>query len=285
MDKPLNIPLRQFQQWMQQLLLDPFQQTEVPPVSYLPDSIQEQSQDTTGIQNIIEATSKLDARRHLGIYQRGYIARLRNCMSQQFSALEYALGEDIFIAFADGYLASQPSTHYNLAELGRAFPSYMQATRPDATSEVKEDWIDFMIELAKFEFDFGVLYDQKGDEDFVPVSSEDTDADIVLRDVCGIFEYQIPIRWYYTEFKQDKNPALPHPFHSFCLVVRHNYQLYLYDLHLEQYAFLRLMKEGMNAAEAGEKFKRLRPGFADTFVAVWPEWRRRWMDVKLLRKK
>lgn len=157
MDEPIKIPLNQFQQWMQQLLLDPFQHTDVAPVQFLPEHLQQQASDATGIETLIEDTKNLNARRHLGIYQQGYIARLRNCMSQQFSALEYALGEDIFVAFADGYLASHPSTHYNLGSLGKEFPNYMRVNRPDADTEVNEDWIDFMIELAQFEFD-----DEKG---------------------------------------------------------------------------------------------------------------------------
>ncbi len=281
MKEPVKIPLRQFQQWMLQLLLDPFQQTGVAPKDFLPEELKQGSVDTTGISQVIEDTEKLNARRHLGIYQRGYIARLRNCMSQQFSALEYALGEDIFIAFADGYLASKPSRHYNLAELGREFADYMQATRPDADAETKEDWIDFMIELAQFEFDFGVLYEQKGDEAFVAATLDDADDSIFLRDVCDIFEFQFPIRWYYSEFKKGENPSLPHPHHSFCLVVRHEYQLAIYDLHPEQYTFLALMKEGMTASEAKAKFKSLHPDQEDQFDKVWPEWKRRWTEIKL----
>jgi len=87
-------------------------------------------------------------------------------MAQQFSALEYALGEDLFRAFADDYLAACPSRHYNLAELGRLFPAYLQANRPGALSEEKEDWIDFVIELARFEYDLSVLFDQPAEEGY-----------------------------------------------------------------------------------------------------------------------
>lgn len=285
MKDPIQIPLHQFQQWMLQLLLDPFQQTDVQPRNLLPEELAFDSDDATGIDQVIEHTQKLNARRHLGIYQRGYIARLRNCMSQQFSALEYALGEDIFIAFADGYLASKPSAHYNLAELGREFPAYMQATRPDADADKKEDWIDFMIELAQFEFDFGVLYEQKGDEDFRAATKETSEDQMVLRDVCGIFEFQFPIRWYYSEFKNGGAPSLPHPHYSFYLVIRHEFQLAIYDLHPEQFAFLSLMKKGINASEAKEQFKALRTDQAQEFERVWPEWKQRWLKIRLFGEK
>lgn len=285
MDEPIKIPLDQFQEWMQQLLLDPFQQTDVSPLSMLPDAVQQNASDTTGISAVIENTSKLNAQRHLGIYQRGYIARLRNCMSQQFSALEYALGEDIFIAFADGYLASQPSSHYNLGELGKAFPNYMQINRPDADAEVKEDWIDFMIELALFEFDFGVLYEAKGDENYIPAELSDSEDAITLRDVADIYTFQFPIRWYYSEFKNDKKPSLPGLYRSHMLVIRHDFQMAIYDLFPDQYAFLSLVKSGLTIPEAKLKFKEDYPKIADQFDEVWPEWKRHWTDVKLFGKR
>lgn len=285
MDEPIKIPLPQFQEWMQQLLLDPFQQTDIVPVELLPESLQQDASDSTGIESVIEGTSKLNAKRHLGIYQRGYIARLRNCMSQQFSALEYALGEDIFIAFADGYLASQPSTHYNLGQLGKDFPNYMRINRPDADAEIKEDWIDFMIELAQFEFDFGVLYDQKGDNDFVAAQPDELDENLVIRDVCAVFDFQFPIRWFYSEFKSEKKPGLPHAYQSHGLVVRHNFQMAIYDIFPEQFAFLSLIKGGVNIKEAVAKFKADNPETANQFDLVWPEWKRRWIEVKVLGRR
>ena len=143
MEKKIEIPLSNFQQWMQQLLLDPFQQTNVDPRKLLPTEF-----NASSLGDVIHHSDKLTAEEHLRIYQRSYIARLRNCMSQQFSALEHALGEDIFSAFADDYLASKPSYNYNLALLGKHFPEFLEANRPDANEDKKEDWIDFIIELA-----------------------------------------------------------------------------------------------------------------------------------------
>ena len=284
MDGPKEIPLHQFQQWMQQMLLDPFQQTEVDPVELLPNGVQSAASCSTGIDQIIEDTGKLDAARHLGIYQRSYIARLRNCMSQQFSALEFALGENIFIAFADEYLASRPSTHYNLGELGRDFANYIQGNRPDSDEKVKEDWIDFMIELAEFEYEFSLLYDRKGDLTFEAPQPEESESIIQLRDVCDVFEFQFPIRWFYTEFKNDRNPSLPHPHQTFCLIVRHNFQLSLFDLNAKQFEFLSLMKQGLNLKEASDQFKKMNPDSLAEFEAIFPKWKKQWLAVNLLKR-
>jgi len=73
-------------------------------------------------------------------------------MASQFKALEYALGESLFKGFADQYLQANPSQSYTLMDLGKNFSSYLEATRPDKEYSEKEDWPDFMIELAAFEY-------------------------------------------------------------------------------------------------------------------------------------
>ena len=102
--------------------------------------------------DFINDSSRLSAEIHLSIYRQSYIARLRECMKNQFSALAFALGEELFQMFADQYLESYPSGSYTLNNLGKNFPAFLEETRPDAESEEKESWIDFIIELAKFEY-------------------------------------------------------------------------------------------------------------------------------------
>ena len=83
---------------MQHQLMDPYGQTGA----------------TAPVESLIYDSTRLSAREHLAIYQRSYIARLRDCMAQQFTALAYALGPELFQGFADEYLSACPSTHYNL---------------------------------------------------------------------------------------------------------------------------------------------------------------------------
>ena len=279
-----EIPLRQFKQWMQQMLLDPFLQTEINPVELLPEKLKNSAGSVTGIDQVIEDSQKLKAERHLDIYQRSYIARLRNCMSQQFSALEFALGENIFIAFADDYLASRPSTHYNLSELGKDFANYLQSNRPDAEEDEKEDWIDFMIELAQFEYHFSLLYDQKGDEHFKAANIEDQESNMELREVCDVFSFQFPIRWFYSEFKHDREPGLPQAYPTYCLIVRHDYQLSLYDLSQEQFNFLSLMKQGNTFEQAKLLFTSPPNQKSRNIRTPLQQWKEQWLEINLLRK-
>lgn len=278
MQKTVKIPLKDFQQWMQQLLLDPYQQTGVNP-----DDLLSNAENAASIEDVICHSEKLTAQEHLAIYQRSYIARLRNCMSQQFSALEYALGEAIFCAFADDYLASNPSNNYNLSFLGAHFAEYLENNRPDANEDIKEDWIDFMIELARFEYAIGVLFEEKAEENYQLAAIDTSEEQLKLVPVFALFKFQFPIRKYYHEFKNGKNPALPFGKESYCVVLRHKFKLSIYDLHKEQYDFLCFLKENKNMIETKEWFNSHYKENTVQFEQVWSSWKERWLDAHFFK--
>lgn len=278
MDKKIKIPLKDFQQWMQQLLLDPYQQTGVDPSSLLSNV-----SNATSIEDVICHSEKLTAQEHLGIYQRSYIARLRNCMSQQFSALEYALGETIFCAFADDYLASRPSHNYNLSLLGAHFSDHLENNRPDAEEEQKEDWIDFMIELAQFEYAIGVLFEAKAEEDYQLATIETHEDKLKLVPICALFKFRFPVQKYYSEFKNGKQPNLPIEYESYCVVLRHKFKLAVYDLHKEQYDFLSILKEQTDITIAKELFKTQYKENTILLEQIWGSWKKRWIEANFFR--
>jgi len=278
MDEKVTIPLSSFQQWMQQLLLDPFQQTTVDPNGILPDALKASS-----LEDVVQDSKRLTASEHIGIYQRSYIARLRNCMSQQFSALEYALGEDIFCAFADDYLASTPSYNYNLSLLGKHFSEFLEENRPDAAEEKKEDWIEFIIELAKFEYAIGVIFEEKAEENYQTAEHDSNENNIKLVPIFELFKFQFPVRKFYSEFKNEQKPSLPFDNESFCVVVRHNFKLAVYDLPKEQYLFLSYLKKGMDIPTAKSIFIATQKVPSAEFDKVWPHWKTTWITTKFFR--
>ncbi|MEQ6123032.1 DNA-binding domain-containing protein [Pseudotenacibaculum sp. MALMAid0570] len=272
----VHIPLPTFQEWMQQLLLDPFQQTNVNPEDILPENL-------NTLEDVVHDSKKLTAKEHLAIYQRSYIARLRNCMATQFSALEYALGEEIFCAFADDYLASRPSYNYNLALLGKHFAEYLEENRPDKKEAQKEDWIDFVIELAQFEYDLGVIFEQKAEEEYTLVETTTSEEKLQLVPICELFQFDFPIRKFYSDFKNGKEPSLPFGQETYCVVLRHDFKLAVYDLHKEQYEFLSYLKDGLTLSEAKTKFREAHPNDVEEFDFVWPNWKTRWIEAKVFR--
>ena len=273
-----EIPLANFQQWMMEMLLDPYQQLGQAN-GKLPEELQGSRLDA-----IVNHSEKLPAHQHLAIYQRGYIARLRNCMAQQFSALEYALGPELFSAFADEYLSVHPSHSYNLAELGNGFAAFLQANRPDQGEAPKEDWPDFMIELAALENLISIAFEERAEEDYTLATLETTEASLQLLPVVYLMPSRFPVRWFYTEFKHEREPEIPGLQESYCLIMRHDYKISLHDLPKEQYQLLSHLKEGHDLIKAKSLYINQAGISAAEFDKVWSQWKQRWIEAGIFRK-
>ncbi len=276
MAKKPEITLAKVQEWMQQSLLDPYA-----------GSRKAQNTQETGapqLQHLVKSSKRMTAEQHLAIYQRSYVARLRDCMSKQFSALEYALGADLFCGFADEYLQQYPSANYNLILLGEHFADYLEETRPDKNEPVKEDWPDFMIELARFEYAINIIFEEKADENYELATTEASEEALQLLPVFELFEFQFPIRWYYSAFANKEEPQLPHPEQSFCAITRHDYKLALHDLNYGQYEFLKYLKQGHTISEASDLLRSKNSIDPQQWEAFWPQWKSQWIKAGFFRQ-
>lgn len=225
-------------------------------------------------EDIVNASKRLSAVRHLNIYRQSYIARLRACMQSQFSALAYALGDELFQAFADQYLDSCPSESYTLNTLGEKFPAFLQQTRPDANEEQKESWPDFMIELAEFEYALSAIFDEKVVESGNFATDDTSDESLKITPLIRLFHHHFPICNYYLEFSQDKKPELPFPEESFCAVTRRDYKLGLFNIREAQYYFLQSMQQGHSVSGAKDELTKNFHSDRDDLEAIWPKWKK-----------
>lgn len=231
------------------------------------------TQEVYSVPDIVHASSRLSAENHLDIYKGSYIARLRECMRNQFTALAWALGDALFDSFTDDYLAVYPSHSYTLNNLGAHFAQYLQQTRPDKDETVKEDWPDFMIELAEFEFQLSVIFDEPCSYEPKVAIVSDIDSELLISPLAHLFSHTYPVRRYYLDTVLKKEPPLPLPEPEQCVVTRVDFRLGLFEVNTGQFHFLSIMKEGLSVADALTAFK-LRWGFSDTDLeAVWPAWR------------
>ncbi|KAA5532335.1 DUF2063 domain-containing protein [Taibaiella lutea] len=255
-----NFSLDELQQWMQGML-----------IYHVPVESNFGTNAGAPVEDIVNASQRLSAVSHLDIYRYSYIARLRSCMQSQFSALTYALGNELFQLFADQYLDTYPSESYSLNTLGQHFSSFLEETRPD--KEAKESWPDFMIELAGFEYTLSVIFDEYAIDTNTAATIDTPDNMLVLHPVFHLLSHRFPICNYYLEFSQGKEPELPFPEESYCAVIRLNYKLGLFSIRAAQYFFLKRMQE----THSFEKAKTMlinEKGIPQTeFDRVWPEWK------------
>lgn len=224
--------LSDLQQWMQQCLI--YQGDKPVHASALVES------------------QNLTAEQHIGIYQRSYYSRLLLCMREQFPALCYALGEELFNDFAREYLVDCPSDTYTLYELGRRFPEYLSTTRPDKDSPPaqQELWINFMVDLAHFERQLFVLFDAPGVEQTGYASEDFSDEDISLQPCLVLASYQFAVADYYHAVRRGEKPALPPMRPTHFALLRRDYLTRTLELSQAHAIFLRAMNKGCDVKHA-----------------------------------
>jgi Putative DNA-binding domain len=189
--------------------------------------------------------ARIDAADCLAIYRRSYILRLRRCLAEQFPATRHALGEPLFDAFADDYLRDCPSDSTTLYELGRRYTVWLQSNRPDRDlpEEEREDWIDFLVDLATYERELFRLFDAPGHEGGCWPDASAADADLRLQPCLTLAEYRFPVAWYYHEVRAGRSPAFPPPEVSCVVMLRRDYHTTTYPVSALHYRFLGLLHE------------------------------------------
>lgn len=219
----------------------------------------------------------------LGIYQRGYFLRIVRCMREQFPALCHALDEALFDDFVADYVRERPPQSHTLYDLGRRFPEWLEDSRPDrdAAAGERESWIDFIVDLARFERLVFTMFDAPGHEGRTFADFATPDARLRLQPCFALGAYRFPVAAYYHQVRLGEAAHLPPPGRSFVALVRTDYVTRTIALNEAQYLFLKAMAEGGGVKDGIEAASR--------HLAITPEdvrhaWqgngdRQRWIDA------
>ena len=218
------------------------------------------------------ASPRLDAAQCLAIYQRGYILRLTKCLAEQFPALCQALGRELFEGFAREYLRAYPSDSYTLYELGRRFPGYLEEARPDRdlSPSARESWIDFMVDLARYERLHFRLFDAPGHEGGPWPTPELADERLIVQPCFALDTYRYPVAWYYHAVRESPEAEFPEQRESLVAVLRHDYAITTFPINRVHYTFLLHLQASRSVAGAlthvAEVFDRPREQVARSWL-------------------
>lgn len=227
----------------------------------------------------IAPSATLSASERLAIYQRGYYARLLQCLEGQFKALCHALGKELFDDFAREYLWKYPSSSPTLALLGARFPDFLSETRPDLEAAEKEPWIDFMIALAHFEWNLYVMFDAPGHEGKPYANASEAEEALRLQACFSLHRYDFPVSIYYSAVAGGKDPDIPNRQEHFVAIVRKDFRTAIFDLLAPQYTFLQEIQAGktVNAALNATAMAYNKPE-AEAKEA-WAAWKKGWLEA------
>ena len=219
----------------------------------------------------------------LAIYQRGYFLRIASCMREQFPALCHALGEPLFNDFVAEYIRERPPESHTLYDLGRRFPAFLDESRPDRDqpAEEREVWIDFMVDLARFERQMFVMFDAPGHEGKPFASPETPDTRLRLQPAFAIGAYRFQVAAYYHAVRQKQPAELPSAEASYAAMVRVAYVTRTVVLSELDYLFLKAMVDGGGAHQGIDAVARHLKVTPDEVRRSWASEqgsRRRWIE-------
>lgn len=198
--------------------------------------------DPAGTQALFASDGKLGAVGGLAIYQRGYFLRIAACMREQFPALCHALGRTLFDDFVADYIRDCPPERHTLYDLGRRFADWIEANRPDG--DAPEAWVDFMIDLARFEYAAFTMFDAAGNEGRAFAASDTADSALRLQPAFALGRYRFPVASYYHAVRRGEAPLLPLPEPCHVALVRRDYITRTVPLSAAHATFLAAMLAG-----------------------------------------
>lgn len=224
----------------------------------------------------------------LAIYQRSYILRLRQCLGEQFPATHYALGENVFNDFADYYLEACPSNSYTLYDLGKRFSAWLEDTRPDRDlpADQREDWIDFMVDLTRYEHELFRLFDAPGHEGGEWPAQATPDDALALQPCLTLASYGYPVAWYYHEIRAGRRPAFPPKMQSHAVILRRDHQTATFPVTPVQYRFLEMLHTGNNISQSLEAIAHWAMKPLEQVIHSWQtEVRQAWLAAGFFIRK
>jgi hypothetical protein len=212
-------------------------------------------------ERVVTRSRALTALERMAIYSYAYYARLLECLREEFPVLKQALGEEVFDAFAVGYLQQYPSRSYTLFQLGASFPRYLAETRPEVGEGdgLPVDWPDFLIDLATLELTFNEVFDGPGVEG-EPVLDADQlrtisperllEARLVGVPCLRLLVLRYPVHKYFTAVRRHEQPDPPGPAETYVAVTRRRYVVRHYELSRPAYQLLHALLVGESLGQA-----------------------------------
>jgi Putative DNA-binding domain len=238
-------------------------------------------------ETVVTRSRALTALERLGIYGYAYYARLLECLREEFPVLMHALTQEVFDAFAVGYLQAYPSRSYTLLRLGANFPRYLAETRPEegGGGGLPADWPDFLIDLATLELAFNEVFDGPGAEGERLLDAEQLlaipaehlpDFRLVAVSCLRLLPLRYPVHRYFTEVRRRQDPVPPEAAETYLAVTRQRYVVRHYELSPPAYQLLRALLAGQTVGEAIGQAARAAGPDLDRFAANLRAWFRDW---------
>lgn len=209
----------------------------------------------------------LSARERLQIYRGAYLARLVECLVDDYPAVAFAVG-DAHEALFESYIAAHPSRSPSLNHFGRHMSAFLRdGARPDAA---------FLSELARLEWAIvetihAPFPDALGLEAFSQVPADRWgDVRLTPSGRATWLDFRYPVEEYYRAFREEQSPVAPSPAATTTLVLRQGFSIVRLNVSQGMRGVLRALIEGETLGDALEAMEdELTP---DDLTATFRSW-------------
>ena len=196
------------------------------------------------VADTVKGSNRLSAHDRLGIYARGYVLRLLECLRAEFPILRALVGDQVLEMFASSYVWSRPSRSPSLYDLGAGFADFLQTTRPPAGSQPGA--IEALpAELAALERARAEAYRARGLENDPTHHAADaftlmlSGAPLHVPESARLLMLEFDFAAAMATVQRDERPDVPPARRTHYGVARSRYRVSTHVLPLWQFEFLR----------------------------------------------
>ncbi len=200
---------------------------------------------------VLTAGPRLGALDRLEVYRRSYHARLIECLADDYSVLQTALGESDFEKLCRAYIARHPSEGPSLNFFGRRFESFCRDEAP-APFPLRH----FAADLAALEWAIVEVIHAPSSEPLtleglreVPIEAW-ASARLVPNSAFRLLSFVNPVNGYFQAVRDGTMPAIPSPRPSATVVYRSGPTVWRMDLTVPMFEVLSGLVSGETLSAA-----------------------------------
>jgi hypothetical protein len=242
-------------------LLQNWLKTVVTTPGYLPQKLG-QARHLHGLDEteVVSNEGKASVYARLNVYTSGYLLRLLDCMYADYAISKKFMGDEVFDSFAKAYLLYHPSTSFTLYDLGKAFPDFLNKTKPpeqEGGDPAFEEFMAIPIALARLERARQEAMRAPGTEDKLQLEYEISIQNILFNTLkittpgcLQLLELDFPMVKFFTSVYRDEEYEMPSPQKTFTAVSRKNYRVSMCDITENQHMLLTFIQTGDSLYDA-----------------------------------
>jgi len=226
---------------------------------------------------VVRPSVTMSSGQKIGIYARGYIARLMECMEAEYPAVRYLLGEDLFNTFVKTYLINVPSRSPDLYDLGKDFAAFLKASQPK--NAIDSSMFDLPVELAILERALAQASRLKGLEGQENNHGTDSQMHFLFGTMSfkaspclTLLDLQFQLAEFIKAVQQHREAETPEKQQSYMAVSRKNFAVNMHELETWQWHFLRSLQKTDDYMQAVGTASKISAIPQDTLMADLVLW-------------